>query len=150
MTTRSPRPGEVDGRDYFFVTKDAFMKKVEEGGFLEWAEFVGNCYGTPRDVVESYRNQGIDVLLEIETNGAKQVLQKCPDALSIFLVPPNLEALESRIRGRSTEDEATIQRRLAKAKAELALADQYGHVVLNDDVNRAAEEIRQIIFAAKR
>lgn len=147
MTTRSPRNGEVDGKDYFFVTQDEFRRNVSSGNLLEWAEFVGNCYGTPRDVVESYLEKGIDVLLEIETNGARQVLEKCPDAVSIFLVPPNFEALESRIRGRSTEDEATIQKRLAKARAELQLASTYRYVVINDNIERAAEEIRSIILA---
>ncbi|MCR5349130.1 MAG: guanylate kinase [Bacilli bacterium] len=149
MTTRKGRPGEVDGRDYFFVTPEQFQKKIDEGGFLEWAEFVGNRYGTPADVVESYRQKGTDVLLEIETNGAKQVIEKCPDAVTIFIVPPSMEALEQRIRGRSTEDEETIQGRLRKAKAELELASQYQHVVLNDDYRRAAEEIRDIILAAR-
>ena len=150
MTTRSPRPGETDGKDYFFVSRETFDKKVKEGNLLEWAEFVGNCYGTPKEVVDSYREKGVDVLLEIETNGAKQVMEKCPDAVSIFIVPPDFAALESRIRGRSTEDEATIQRRLAKARAELELAPNYKHVVLNDSVDRAAEEIRSIILASRK
>lgn len=150
MTTRSPRPGEVDGRDYFFVTREEFEKRVKDGKFLEWAEFVGNCYGTPKDVVDSYREKGIDVLLEIETNGAEQVMAKCPDAVSIFIVPPSFEALESRIRGRSTEDEATIQRRLGKARSELEKASQYKYVVLNDSVERAAQEIADIISASHR
>ena len=149
MTTRKPRPGEVDGRDYFFVSREDFDKKVADGLLLEWAEFVGNCYGTPKEVVESYREKGIDVLLEIETNGARQVMDKCPDAVSIFIVPPSFQALEDRIRGRSTEDEATIQKRLAKAKAELARANEYRYVVLNDDVERAAEEIRSIIESSR-
>ena len=150
MTTRSPRPGEVDGRDYFFVTREEFERRVADGKFLEWAEFVGNCYGTPKDVVDSYREKGIDVLLEIETNGAEQVMAKCPDAVSIFIVPPSFEALESRIRGRSTEDEATIQRRLGKARSELEKASQYKYVVLNDSVERAAKEIADIISASHR
>lgn len=150
MTTRSPRPGEVDGRDYFFVTREEFEKRVKDGKFLEWAEFVGNCYGTPKDVVDSYLEKGIDVLLEIETNGAEQVMAKCPDAVSIFIVPPSFEALESRIRGRSTEDEATIQRRLGKARSELEKASQYKYVVLNDSVERAAQEIADIISASHR
>ena len=149
MTTRSPRPGEVDGKDYFFVTREAFRKKVEEGGFLEWAEFVGNCYGTPEDVVNSYLEKGVDVLLEIETNGAKQVMAKRPDAISIFLVPPSFEELESRIRGRSTEDEETIQRRLQKARSELECAGQYRYVVKNDTVENAANEIARIIASAR-
>ena len=147
MTTRKPRNGEVDGKDYFFVSREEFQRNVEKGNFLEWAEFVGNCYGTPRDIAESYLNKGIDVLLEIETNGAKQVLAKCPDAVSIFLVPPSLDALEARIRGRSTEDEQTIQRRLAKARGELELASMYRYVVTNDSIEHAAEEIRSIILA---
>ena len=147
MTTRSPRNGEIHGKDYFFVTQDEFRRNIAAGNFLEWAEFVGNCYGTPRDIAESYLENGIDVLLEIETNGARQVLAKCPDAVSIFLVPPSFEALEARIRGRSTEDEETIQRRLAKARAELELASMYRYVVVNDDLDRAAEEIRSIILA---
>lgn len=150
MTTRSPRQGEVNGKDYFFVTQDEFRRNVVAGNFLEWAEFVGNCYGTPRDVAESYLEKGIDVLLEIETNGAKQVLAKCPDAVSIFLVPPSFEDLEARIRGRSTEDEETIQRRLARARAELELAKMYRYVVVNDDAMRAAEEIKSIILAQRQ
>ena len=149
MTTRSMRPGEVNGRDYLFVSRDEFIRNIENGNLLEWAEFVGNYYGTPRDIIEKHRNDGEDVLLEIETNGARQVLAKCPDAISIFIVPPNFEALESRIRGRSTEDEATIQKRLAKARSELLLQDQYQHVVLNDSVQRAAEEIKSIILKAR-
>ena len=150
MTTRKPRPGEEDGRDYFFVTPEEFQKKIDDGTLLEWAEFVGNRYGTPGDVVEAKRQNGIDVLLEIETNGAKQVLAKCPDAISIFIVPPSLEDLEARIRGRSTEDEETIQRRLAKAKAELEIQGMYRYVVCNDDVQRAAEEIRDIVLAHRK
>ena len=150
MTTRSPRPGEVDGKDYLFVSREEFLSRVERGDFLEHAEFVGNCYGTPQDVADSYLNKGIDVLLEIETNGAKQVLAKRPDALSIFLVPPSMEDLESRIRGRCTESEETIQRRLAKARSELDLAKEYKFVVVNDDVERAAKEIHDIIIAAHK
>ena len=149
MTTRSPRPGEENGKDYFFVSREEFQANLDRGNLLEHAEFVGNCYGTPKDVVESYRDRGVDVLLEIETNGARQVIAACPDALTIFLLPPNFEALESRIRGRSTEDEETIQRRLAKARTELERAGEYKFVVCNDDADRAAEEIRSIILAAR-
>lgn len=149
MTTRAPRNGEENGKDYYFVTPEEFQKKIDEGNLLEWAEFVNNRYGTPRDIVESYLEKGIDVLLEIETNGAKQVMAKCPDALSIFLVPPSLEELEARIRGRQTETEATIQKRLAKAAEEMKLAPNYSYVVANDDVVRAATEIRDIILRAR-
>ncbi len=149
MTTRSPRPGEVDGKDYFFVSWEEFQRNIDRGNFIEWAEFVGNRYGTPEDIVNSYLDKGTNVLLEIETNGARQVLAKRPDAISIFLVPPSFEALEARIRGRCTEEEATIQKRLAKARAELELAPLYKHVVCNDDVVRAAKEIRDIVNAAR-
>ena len=150
MTTRKPRPGEVDGRDYIFVSPEEFQRNIDNGNLLEWAEFVGNRYGTPRDIIEQWRDKGRDVLLEIETNGAKQVLAKCPDAISIFIVPPNFEALESRIRGRSTEDEPTIQRRLAKARAELLLQDNYQYKVLNDTPLRAAEEIKSLILSSHK
>ena len=149
MTTRAPRAGEEDGKDYFFVTPETFQKNIDEGNLLEWAEFVNNRYGTPKDIVESYREKGIDVLLEIETNGAKQVMAKCPDALSIFIVPPSLEELEARIRGRHTESEATIQKRMDKAREEMKLASNYSYVVANDDVARAAKEIRDIILRAR-
>lgn len=149
MTTRAPRNGEENGKDYYFVTPEQFQKNIDEGNLLEWAEFVNNRYGTPRDIVESYREKGIDVLLEIETNGAKQVMARCPEALSIFLVPPSLEELEARIRGRQTENEATIQKRMAKAAEEMKLAPNYSYVVVNDDVVRAATEIRDIILRAR-
>ena len=145
MTTRSPRPGEVNGREYYFVTRDEFMKNVENGNLLEWAEFVGNCYGTPKDKVEQMREEGKNVLLEIEVNGTLKVLSQCQDAISIYLMPPSLEALEARIRGRSTESEEVIQERLAKARKEMTMQGHYQHIVLNDSVDRAANEIASII-----
>lgn len=150
MTTRSPRPGEVNGKDYLFVSREEFDRRLKEGAFLEHAEFVGNCYGTPQDVADEYLAKGKDVLLEIETNGARQVLAKRPDSLSIFLVPPSMEDLEARIRGRSTESEEAIRRRLDRARSELDLASQYKFVVVNDTAERAANEIRDIILAAHR
>lgn len=149
LTTRSIRPGEVEGKDYFYVTREEFERNIAQDNLLEYAEFVGNYYGTPRDKVEQQRDLGKDVLLEIEVNGTHQVISRCPDALTIFLVPPSFEALEARIRGRSTETEEVIQRRLAKAKKELAFQSDYSHVVVNDDVDRAADEIASIIFQAK-
>ena len=148
LTTRSKRPGEEEGRDYYYVSRQEFEKNIENDNLLEYAEFVGNYYGTPADKVEAMRRQGKDVLLEIEVNGTQKVISKCPDAITIFLVPPSFEALEARIRGRSTETEEIIQRRLNKAKTELAAASQYKHVVVNDDVNRAAKEILDIIHHA--
>ena len=150
MTTRSPRQGEREGVDYYFVTREDFARQVEEGNLLEWAEFVGNCYGTPKDKVEEKLAEGYNVLLEIETNGALSVMSKCPEALTIFLVPPSLEDLEARIRGRRTESEEIIQSRLAKARKELELEHRYQYVVINDEVSKAAERIAKIIEKAQR
>lgn len=145
MTTRSPRVGEVDGRDYIFTTKEKFKQAIENGELLEWAEFVGNYYGTPLSVVEDLRNQGKNVLLEIEVQGAMQVKEKCPDALSIFIIPPNMEELEKRIRGRRSEPEEIVQQRLAKAAGEIKMVKDYKYVVCNDDPQLAADMISLII-----
>ena len=146
MTTRKPREGEVDGVDYFFVSKKRFLEAVKNGELLEHARFVDNDYGTPRDYVEKMRNEGKNVILEIEIRGAKQILKKCPDALSIYIVPPSIEELERRLRERSTEDEETIMKRVAKAKREMKDTDLYEHVVCNDNLDTAIEEVRQIIL----
>lgn len=148
MTTRHPRPGEVDGREYYFVTPEEFQRNIDSGNLLEWAEFVGNRYGTPKDKVDAMLVSGKNVLLEIEVNGTLTVLQKVPDAISIYLIPPSFDALESRIRGRSTESEEVIQERLQKARREMEMKGHYRHLVLNDDVNRAAKEIAEIIHRA--
>lgn len=148
MTTRKPREGEVDGVDYFFVSKKRFLEAVKNGELLEHARFVDNDYGTPRDYVEKMRNEGKNVILEIEIRGAKQILKKCPDALSIYIVPPSIEELERRLRERSTEDEETIMKRVAKAKREMKDTDLYEHVVCNDDLQVAIEEVRNIILDA--
>lgn len=148
MTTRPMRPGEVDGKDYFFVSKEEFKKVIERDGFLEWNNFVNNYYGTPADAVAKMRDEGKNVLLEIDVNGAKKVMAKCPDAVTIFLVPPSLEQLEARIRGRRTEEESIIQERLGKAKAELEESANYQHIVCNDKVEQAVEDIANIILNA--
>ena len=140
-TTRAPRTGEVDGRDYHFWSAEQFTDAVAAGGFLEWAEFVGNRYGTPRQPVEEHLSAGEPVLLEIELQGARQVRGAAPEALMVFLEPPSFEALEQRLRGRGTEDEAEIGRRLDRARAELAASREFDEVVLNDDVVRAAREL---------
>ena len=145
MTTREPRPNEVDGRDYFFVSEEEFARHVENDGFLEYAEFVGNRYGTPKEQVEQLRQQGKNVLLEIEVQGANQVQKSVPDALSIFIVPPSFEELERRIRGRSTEAEEIIQQRLAKASRELETMGQYKYIICNDDPILAADLTALII-----
>lgn len=145
MTTRLPREGERDGIDYFFVTKDQFMKAVERNELLEWAEFVGNLYGTPFAYVNQLRDEGKNVLLEIEVKGAEQVIHRIPDAVTIFLVPPSMQELENRIRGRRSEEENIIQQRLTKAQYEMQLQKKYRHVVVNKTVEETSEEIANII-----
>lgn len=145
MTTRPQRPGEVDGVDYYFVSRERFMEAIEKDELLEYAEFVGNFYGTPIKAVEDLRNQGKNVLLEIEVQGASQVKAKVPDACTIFIVPPSMEELEKRIRGRRTEEESIVQKRLGKARKEMELVGQYKFVVCNDDPKLASEIISLII-----
>lgn len=147
MTTRPRREHETPGVDYFYVTKEEFQKTLDEDGFLEHAQFVGNYYGTPKAYVEKLRNEGKNVLLEIEVEGAKQVISKChgSDLVTIFLIPPSMEDLEQRIRKRGTESEEVIQQRLAKAQRELELKYAYDYPVINDTVKSAADQIRKII-----
>lgn len=147
MTTRSPRPGEVDGREYYFVSKEEFQRNIDNNNLLEWAEFVGNRYGTPKDKVDAMRDEGKNVLLEIDVNGTSQVLSKldCNDVISIFIAPPSLEELENRIRGRSTETDEVIKNRLAQASRELSQSKQYRFVVVNDKLEDAVDECRKII-----
>lgn len=145
MTTRAPRDGEVNGKDYIFTSKEDFERAIERGELLEWAEFVGNYYGTPLSGVEELRNRGKNVLLEIEVQGATQVREKCPDAVSIFIIPPNMEELEKRIRGRRSEAEEIVQQRLAKAAGEMKMMKDYKYVVCNDDPQLAADMIALII-----
>ncbi len=145
MTTRPPRPLERQNIDYYFVSREAFEKQIDEGNLLEYAEFVGNYYGTPKDHVDEQLNAGKNVILEIEVQGALQVMDKCKDAITIFLVPPTLEELEKRIRGRRTEEESIVQQRLQKAAKEIATKNEYQYVVLNDDVIKAKDEIARII-----
>lgn len=147
MTTRSPRNQEVDGVNYYFVSEEEFKRNIENDNFLEYARFVGNYYGTPKDKVEALREAGHNVLLEIEINGAKQVMSKVHDegVISFFLMPPSLQVLEDRIRNRKTETEETIRERLNKGKEEMTMTDDYDYVILNDKVNRAAKEISDLI-----
>ena len=135
LTTRAPRPGEVDGVQYHFVSKEQFEEMIARDEVLEHAEFCGNYYGTPRDAVEAMRN------------GAQQVMQKCPDAVSIFIAPPSMTELEKRLRGRGTEAEEVIQKRLATASGELKDAPNYKYLVVNDQVETAAQEILTILAA---
>ncbi len=147
MTTRPMRPGEENGKDYYFVTKDEFIKRIEKGKFLEHAQFVGNFYGTPLDKIEDCINNGDDMLLEIEVNGATQVRHKLPEAVLIFLVPPSKKDLYERLKSRGTEDEEVIQARIQKADSEFPEARFYDYIVVNDKVEDAAKRILEIINA---
>lgn len=147
MTTRNIRPGEKDGREYFFVSKDKFLETLNNGGLLESNQYVSNYYGTPKEKVEEMRAKGYNVLLEIDVNGAEQVMKAVgkDDICSIFILPPSIDELEKRIRGRSTETEETIAKRLAQANKEMALVKDYRFSVTNDDLDRCAKEISSII-----
>ena len=140
-TTRAARPGEVDGVDYFFTPDAAFDRMIERGELLEWAQFAGNRYGTPKGAVDAHRAAGEPVLLEIEVQGARQVRRSAPDAVLVFLAPPSWEVLRARLVGRGTETEASVARRLDHAEAELAAQDEFDHVIVNTDVQEAAEAL---------
>ena len=148
MTTRAPREGEVDGVNYFFVSKERFNEAIYNDELLEHACFVDNFYGTPKAYVEKMRNEGKNVLLEIETVGAKQVMNHYEDdkgCVSVFIVPPSIEELESRIRGRKTESEEVIKKRIFKATQELRETYRYQHVVCNDNIENAVLKVKDII-----
>lgn len=147
MTTRKPRQGEVNGVDYFFKTKEEFEELIEQGKLLEYAEFVGNYYGTPVDYVQETLNRGKDVFLEIEVEGAKQVREKFPDGCFIFLVPPSLSELKNRITTRGTESEDVINNRMNVAKEEIEMMHLYDYVVENDKVEHAVDRIKAIVIA---
>ena len=147
MTTRAPREGEVDGREYYFVTRDEFENRINNNGFLEYAEFVGNYYGTPLDKVEKQLSEGNEVVLEIEVQGAMQVREKMKDAVFIFIAPPRMSDLKKRLMRRATESEDVIQERYDKACKEVELAYMYDYIVVNDTVDNAADKIMAIIRA---
>ncbi|HEN3000771.1 TPA: guanylate kinase [Streptococcus agalactiae] len=147
MTTRPQRPGEVDGVDYFFRTREEFEALIKEGQMLEYAEYVGNYYGTPLSYVNETLDKGIDVFLEIEVQGALQVKSKVPDGVFIFLTPPDLEELEERLVGRGTDSPEVIAQRIERAKEEIALMREYDYAVVNDQVSLAAERVKRVIEA---
>jgi guanylate kinase len=149
VTTREPRPGEIDGVDYLFVSDEAFDELIGRGELLEWAEIVGHRSGTPGAFVQETLASGRDVILEIDVKGAAQIRAKLPDAVEIFLVPPSFEELERRLRGRGTENEERIARRLATARWELQQEGWFDRRVVNDDLDRAAEEVAAIIEASR-
>ena len=148
-TTRQPRTGEVEGEDYYFVSELRFLEMLARGELLENAQYVGNRYGTPRAPIEEHLNQGRDVLLDIEVQGAAQVKAAMPEAVTIFLSPPNLETLRQRLVQRGTDSPEVIEGRLQQARVELLLAKEYDYIVINDDAAVAASEISAIITAEK-
>ena len=148
-TSRAPREGEQDGREYYFRTRAEFEAMIAEGAFLEYADVYGNYYGTPLAPIEARRSAGEDILLEIDTQGALNVMERCPDGTFIFLLPPSLEELRRRITGRGTETEESLARRLAAARDEIRLGRRYRYAVLNDTVEDATARI-QTILAAER
>lgn len=149
VTTRAPRPGEVDGVDYFFVDEDAFDRMIEAAELLEWAEIVGHRSGTPRGFVEDRLREGRDVILEIDVVGASFVRKRIPEAVLVFIDPPSLHELERRLRGRGTETEEAIRLRMRTAAWELEQRPWFDHVVVNDDLERATEQVAAIIDASR-
>ena len=147
VTTRKPRPNEVDGREYFFVDLDRFAEMIANDELLEHAVYVANSYGTPRKYVEDKLNSGMNVLLDIEVQGARQVAEKMPEAVKIFIIPPSLNELERRLVGRGTDTARAIEARLIRARQEYQEADFYDYIIVNDDADRAAEELKAIILA---
>ncbi len=147
MTTRKPRQGEVDGVDYFFVSREEFEERIKNNGFLEYAEFVGEYYGTPIDYIDNQMDKGKEVIIEIEVQGALQVRERMPEAIFVFIVPPSKKSLLDRLKIRGTEEEKKIQERITKAEREFGLAYKYDYIVVNDEVENAADRIYAIIRA---
>jgi guanylate kinase len=148
-TTRKPRPGEKDGREYFFITKEEFEKKIQEDAFLEWAQVYDNYYGTPKKFVEEVLVSGKDCILEIDPQGAQKVKGKKPDAVYVFIAPPSMQELKNRITNRGTENTLEINKRLNCAKEEMLSMHNYDYVVINDKVETAVKKIQAILIAEK-
>lgn len=148
-TTRSPRPGETEGVDYLFVSDDTFDRMIDDRELLEWAPIVGHRSGTPARFVEERLSEGKDVVLEIDVEGARQVRARVPEAVLVFLEPPSFEELERRLRGRATEGEDDVARRLEVARNELDSRDEFDHVVVNDDLDRATDQVAAIIDGSR-
>ena len=148
MTTRNPREGEVHGVSYFFATKEEFLQKIDAGGFLEYAEVFGNYYGTPKKEVQELLDTGIDVLLEIDVQGALQIKQVYPEAVLVFILPPSMEELRKRLSGRGTETPEVVERRLGEAANEISFVLQYDYAVINDDLDEAVDNVKTVIKAA--
>ncbi len=148
-TTRAPREGEVDGKDYFFLTHEQFEQMIQENAFLEHAQYVGNYYGTPAAPVLENLRSGISVILDIEVQGASNVRKAMPEAVTVFLAPPSFEALEKRLRGRGLDSEEKIRQRLERAREEYREIPKYDYIVINDDADEAAQELAAILLAAQ-
>ena len=149
-TTRAPREGEENGVHYHFLTREQFEEMIAEDGFLEYAQYVGNFYGSPKKQAEEWMRQGKDVILEIEVQGCKKIKEKFPQCVSIFIMPPSMEILESRLRGRGTETEDVIAKRMKRAEEEIGLSGDYDHVVINDTVEECVEGVRRILELEKQ
>ena len=149
-TTRDPRPGEVDGKDYIFLTREEFERWIEEDRFLEWAEYSGNLYGTPEQKVEEFLDDGKSVILEIELQGARQVRMKRPDAVMVFVRAPSLEETRRRLTGRATETEEALKSRLATAVDEVAARDEFDYEVVNADREQARKDMIEIMESIVR
>ena len=148
-TTRPPRPGEQDGREYHFVDVPVFLERIGDGEFLEWAEVHGNYYGTSKRWIESQMTEGRDVLLEIDWQGAQQVRKAFPGAMGIFILPPSLDALHERLSGRGTDSAEIIARRLAAARDEMRHVDEFEYVIINDDLQQAFDNLKSVISASR-
>ena len=149
VTTRKPRPGEVDGKEYFFVDLDRFREMVENDELLEHAEYVANSYGTPRSYVEQKLSDGMDVILDIEVQGARQVNEKMPDAVKVFIIPPSMDELKHRLESRGTDTARAIEARLIRARQEYKEADFYDYIIVNDNADKAAGELSAIMTAER-
>lgn len=148
-TTRQPREGEIDGKSYFFYTKEQFQKLIDNNGMLEYATFCENTYGTPRKQVEQKLDMGFDVILEIETSGAMQIKKNYPDAVLIFILPPSISELRRRLFKRRTENEDIIEKRLAESKREITLASEYDYIMVNAELEKAIVDFEAILRASK-
>lgn len=148
-TTRKPRPGETDGRDYYFVTEERFRNMVQAGDFAEWAQVHSNLYGTSRRVLNEMRTDGTDVILDIDTQGAEQIKKKCQEAVFIFIMPPSLEILEERLRNRKSDNEDEIKKRMRRARDEIRDYTMYDYIIVNRDFERALTELRSIVLAER-
>ena len=147
-TTRKPRPGEVDGRDYFFIARDEFMRRVQLGAFLEWAEVHGNLYGTSLSELDRARAEGkAGIVFDVDYQGARQIKAKLPSTAGIFILPPSMDELARRLRGRNTDDESTIQRRIAKAKVEIENYRLFDYLIVNDELGKSQARLRSIVYA---